>query len=48
MAGSQDRRFPRAEMKKQLLHQWGLTDTLSAAVLFAFVSDRSNRQQNNE
>jgi hypothetical protein len=30
MAGSQDRRFPRAGIKKRLLHQWGLTDTLSA------------------
>jgi hypothetical protein len=36
------------ECRKCLIFQWGLTDTLSATALFSSVSDRSNRQQNNE
>jgi hypothetical protein len=33
---------------KCFIFQWELTDTLSAAALFSSVSQRSNRQQNNE
>jgi hypothetical protein len=33
--------------EKQLSHQSGLTDTLSAIALFKSLTSRSNRQQNN-
>jgi hypothetical protein len=36
------------EKVKCFIVQGGLTDTLSATALFSSVSDRSNRQQNNE
>jgi hypothetical protein len=45
--GSQDRRFPCAEIKNSLYNQWGLTDTLSADALFSIVSDPSKRQLTN-
>jgi hypothetical protein len=40
--------FGPGRSKKCLIFQWGLTDSLSAAAPFSSVSDRSNRQQNNE